>query len=293
MLDPAAKPMPLDYQKIRQWEFADISHVYASRDAILYALAVGYGEDPTDSRQLPFVYEEAQAIAPTFPVVLGYPGFWMRDPAAGIDWTKLLHAGQCLRLLAPLGPQGRVLGRNRIKAVVDKGVERGALVIQEREIVDCATGAIVAVMEQATLCRNEGGFGGGDAAPPRPPPVPECTPDAVVDLPTIPQSALLYRLCADPNPMHVDPAVARSAGFDKPILHGLCSFGFAAHALLRALCNYDPMRLAEIAVRFSMPVFPGETLRTQVWRSGNEVAFRTIALERAVTVLDHGTARIR
>ena len=116
--------------------------------------------------------------------------------------------------------------------------------------------------------------------------------DLVCDLPTLPQSALLYRLCADPNPMHADPAVARAAGYARPVLHGLCSFGVAVHAVLKSCCGYDPRRLASLSVRFSSVVYPGEMLRTELWVDGAAIAFRTRALERGVVVLDYGAAAL-
>lgn len=284
--------MPLHYPTVRNWKFADKVQQVTTRDAILYALSVGYGQDPIDARQLRFVFERGLVCAPTLPLVLGYPGFWMQDPASGIDWVRALHAGQGLRLVAPVRLGSQVIGRTRVKAVIDKGPHRGALVVQERELMDAASGGLLAVIEQATLCRGDGGFGGGDAATPPPARMPHHVADYVVDLPTLPQSALLYRLCADPNPLHADPEVARAAGFQRPILHGLCTFGVAAHALLRTACDYDLSRLGELSARFSTAVYPGETLRTELWRCGNELEFRTRVLERDTIVLDHGRARI-
>ena len=129
-------------------------------------------------------------------------------------------------------------------------------------------------------------------AQPRPHRLPEREPDAVCDLPTAPQAALVYRLSGDPNPLHADPAVARAAGFDAPILHGLCTLGVAGHAVLRTCCDYDPVRFKSLNLRFSAPVFPGETIRTEIWRDGDVVSFRSRALERNVTVLDNGRVGI-
>jgi acyl dehydratase len=121
---------------------------------------------------------------------------------------------------------------------------------------------------------------------------PERAPDAVCELPTLPQQALLYRLCGDFNPLHADPAVARAAGFERPILHGLCTFAVAGHALLREACDYDPARLTSMRARFSAPVYPGETLRTEIWREADGIAFRTRAVERDIVVLSHGRAQV-
>ncbi len=176
--------------------------------------------------------------------------------------------------------------------IVDRG-EKGAWVSTEREIRDVASGAVVAVARATSVLRGDGGFGGGDDPAPAPAPVPERPHDLAVDLPTSLQSALVYRLSGDRNPLHADPAIARAAGFSAPILHGLCTFAVAGHALLRGLCGYDPARLQRIFARFSAPVVPGDTLRTELWREGEVVRFRTRALERDALVLTHGTAVVR
>lgn len=284
--------MPIDYQKIKNWPFPDVVQTYGEKDTILYALGVGYGYDPVDEAQLPFVYEGGLKTVPTMPVVLGYPGFWVKDPAAGIDWVRVVHGEQALFLHRPIPVAGTVIGRTRVKAVVDKGPDKGALLIQERSVIDKASGALLATLEQTSFCRGDGGFGGGDDAPPPPPAVPDSAPEACCDLPTLRQAALIYRLCADPNPLHAEPAVARAAGYPRPILHGLCTYGVAGHAILKTFCDYEPERLHALSVRFSAPVFPGETIRTEMWKRGDTVLFRSRAIERGVVVLNNGVARV-
>ncbi len=284
--------MPIDYQKIKNWPFPDVVQTYGEKDTILYALGVGYGYDPVDEAQLPFVYEGGLKTVPTMPVVLGYPGFWVKDPAAGIDWVRVVHGEQALLLHRPIPVAGTVIGRTRVKAIVDKGPDKGALLIQERSVIDKASGALLATLEQTSFCRGDGGFGGGDDPPPPPPAVPDSTPDACCDLPTLRQAALIYRLCADPNPLHAEPAVARAAGYPRPILHGLCTYGVAGHAILKTFCDYEPERLQALSVRFSAPVFPGETIRTEMWKRGDTVLFRSRAIERDVVVLNNGVARV-
>jgi len=176
--------------------------------------------------------------------------------------------------------------------VIDKGLGKGALVYSERVVVDQATGERIATATHTTFCRGDGGFGG----PPREAPpvhaIPERAPDHVCDLPTRPEAALIYRLSGDPNPLHVDPAVAKAAGFPRPILHGLATVGIAGHAILKRLCDYDSARLAAIAGRFSAPVLPGETIRTEMWRDGTVVSFRARVIERDVIALNNGRAKI-
>ena len=147
-------------------------------------------------------------------------------------------------------------------------------------------------LTQTTFCRGDGGFGGPERAAPAPHAIPERAPDLVCDLPTRPEMALIYRLSGDVNPLHAEPDFAKAAGFPKPILHGLATFGVAGHALLKSLCGYDPARLTAIAGRFSAPVYPGETIRTEMWRDGNVVSFRARVVERDVIALNNGRAEI-
>ena len=285
--------MPLDYDRISNWSFPDVIQTYTARDTMLYALGVGYGFDPVDEAQLRFVYGKDLVAAPTMSVVLGYPGLWVRDPAAGLDWVRILHGELAIRMHRPLPPSGTVIGRNRVKAVIDKGRDKGALIIVERTLYDQASGALLATVDHTSFCRGNGGFGKGDAPPPPLPAVPGGEPDAHCDLPTLPQSALIYRLSADPNPLHAEPAVARAGGFSRPILHGLCTCGVACHAILKTCCDYQPERLTSLAMRVSSPVYPGDTIRTAMWRRGETIQFRARALERDAVVLTNGVATIK
>jgi len=289
--------MTIDYHTLRNWPFEDIEQTYTARDAMFYSLAVGYGADPVDPDDLAFVYEKALRVPPTFAVVLGFPGFWARDPQSGIDWVRLLHGEQGIEIHKPLPSEATVIGRSRITRVVDKGEGKGALLEIQRSITDKATGERYATLTQLTFCRGDGGFsasgGPSDEPPAAPPAVPERAPDHVCTLPTRPETALLYRLCGDDNALHADPQVARAAGFERPILHGLATWAVAAHAVLKTLCASDPARLARFHARFTAPVYPGETLRTEIWRDGHAVRFRARVAERDVVVLNNGTATLR
>lgn len=264
------------------------------RDTQLYALGVGLGADPLDAGQLRFVYEGVDGAAlqtmPTLANVLAYPGFWAREPDTGINWRHVVHAEQQIVLHQPLRPAGRVVGRNRVTALWDRGAEKGALMEQQREVRDAVTGTLLATVTQLSLLRRDGGFGPGGSAgsPPVPHAIPTREPDATCDLPTLPQAALIYRLSGDFNPLHADPEVARAAGFDRPILHGMATMGVAAHAVLRSILDYDTARFGAIRVRFTAPAIPGDTLRTELWRDGNVISLRTTALERGVVVLNNG-----
>jgi acyl dehydratase len=269
------------------------------RDTQLYALSVGLGADALDAGQLRYVYEGVDGRAlqtlPTFANVLAYPGFWAREPDTGIDWRRLVHAEQEIVLHVLLPPRGRVVGCNRVSALWDRGEGKGAFMQQRREVRDAAVGTLLAVVTQLSLLRGNGGFaeGGSDGAPPAPHAIPQRVPDHVCDLPTLPQAALIYRLCGDLNPLHADPAVARAAGFERPILHGMATMGVAAHAVLRTLLGYDAARFAAIRVRFTAPALPGDTLRTELWVDGDVVSLRTTAVERGAVVLNNGRVDLR
>jgi acyl dehydratase len=289
--------MTIDYNTLKNWPFKDIEHEYTPRDVMLYNLGVGYGSSPLDPDELAFVYEKDLRVAPTFAVVLGFPGFWAKDSRSGIDWVRMLHGEQTLHIHKPLPTSATVIGRSRIARIVDKGVGKGALVLIERKVSDKATGELLATIEQLNFCRGDGGYSAGgdpsDEAPTSPPPVPERAADALCDLPTRPEIALIYRLSGDDNPLHVDPEIARGAGFERPILHGLATWGVAANAVLRTTCDSDPTRLALFRGRFTAPVYPGETIRTEIWRAGNAVHFCSRVLERDVVVLNNGYAELR
>jgi acyl dehydratase len=284
--------MPIIYDKLLALDIPEVVQAYTEKDAILYALGVGLGQDPMNEDDLPFVYEPRLKLLPTFAIVLGWPGFWARDLDTGIDWVKLVAGEQGLVLHRPLPPRGTVVGKTRVTEIIDKGVGKGALVYSERILSDQANGEKIATVTQTTFCRGDGGFGGPAREAPPIHALPERAPDLTCDLPSRPEAALIYRLSGDPNPLHVDPAVAKAAGFPRPILHGLATFAMAGHAIVKSLCGYDPAKLTALAGRYSAPVFPGETLRTEMWRDGKAVSFRTRVAERDVVALNNGRAEI-
>lgn len=287
----------IDYEKAMAWRSGDVRHSYSSKDTILYALGVGVGADPLDARQLRFTYEADLVALPTMAAVLASPGFWMRDRAElGMDFVKLVHGEQGVTLHSPLPAEATLIGRSRVLRIVDKGVGRGAVMQVEKTLFDEASGALIASTEAALFLRGDGGFsvnGGGDAPAPALPATPETAPDRVLELPTRRDAALLYRLSGDFNPLHVDPGFAARAGFPRPILHGLATYGVACHGIVQAFCDHDPSRLKSIHARLSSPVFPGETIRLECWRvADDEVAFRGRLVERDVVVLSHGRASL-
>jgi acyl dehydratase len=288
--------MPIDYHQLKNWRIARVVRAYTLRDTMLYALGLGLGADPLDAADLRFVYEKELRVLPTMAGVLGYPGPWLQEPSLGIDWPHVVHGEQSMEFHAPLPPEGRVAGLNRVHAVIDKGRGRGALVRTERILMDAAGERVYATLMHTAFARGDGGFSeggrGGDAAGEPPPPVPGREPDAVVDRPTRPETALIYRLSGDFAALHVDPDAARAAGFERPILHGMTSFGIAGRAVLAACCSDEPARLRSLSGRFSAPAYPGETLRTEIWREREAVRLRVVTQPGGRVVLDRGTARI-
>jgi len=283
--------MAIVYEKLLNYRIPDVHQTLTKRDTAFYALSCGLGADPMDERQLDYVdFHREMRVLPSMPVVMGYPGLFMRDPATGIDAVKVVHGEQAVEIFSPLPAEGKIIGRNRVASLVDKGEGRGALMVTEREVIDAASGARLALATATVFLRGDGGFGGpsGPVAPPHR--MPDGAPDLAIDLPTRPEQALYYRLNGDDNPLHADPAFAALAGFARPILHGLCTFGVVAHALVRGLCDGEPARVQKFGCRFSAPVFPGETIRTEIWRDGS---FRALVVERDIVVVNHGFTVLR
>ena len=192
----------------------------------------------------------------------------------------------------PIPAEGEIVGRTRIAALIDKGKEKGALALIERTISDGTSGETIATLTSTSFMRGDGGFGGPSGPTPEPHVLPTRAPDAIFEQKTLPQQALIYRLSGDYNPLHAEPEVATHAGFRQPILHGLCSLGVAGHAILRTVCDYDPKRMKSLKLRFSSPVYPGETIRTEMWVDGKDVSFRARVVERDIVVLNNGLARV-
>jgi acyl dehydratase len=284
--------MPLDPQKLLNWKFPELEHTYTEKDTILYALGLGCGADPDAPDDLRFVYEKGLLALPTMAVVLAYPGNWLESDESTADYSKVLHGEQSLTLHRPIPPAGTVLGRTRIVDLLDKGPDKGAVLYSERTILDKASGAAIATMASTTMLRGDGGWGGRPGPQPAPHQLPEGAPQLILDIKTHANSALIYRLSGDRNPLHADPQAAAAGGFKTPILHGLLTFGVVGRALVKACCGGDPARLKSMQVRFSAPVFPGETIRTEMWRDGERVSFRARVVERDAVVLSNGLATV-
>jgi acyl dehydratase len=281
----------LDYARLQSWVFPDVEATYTDRDTMLYALDIGLGGDPTDPRELPFVSERHLRALPTMVAVVARNRPWLSK--VGVAVTDAVHGEQRTVWERPMPAAGTVVGKSRLAGIVDKGSGRGALILVEQQLIDKATGNRLSVAVQTNFIRGAGGFGGPPGPVPEPHRPPDRSPDVVDDFRTLPQAALIYRLSGDRNPLHFDPETARRAGFPRPILHGFCTYGIAGWQVLRAFGAGDPARLAALDARFSTFTLPGETLRTEMWRDGDVVSFRSSVVERSVVSLSHGYARIR
>jgi acyl dehydratase len=276
--------MTIDLDAVgRPLTVADVT--WTDREVLLYALGVGAGqEDPAG--ELAFTMECAEGhplrVLPTFGVALTHHA--SEEAIRDVDISKVVHAEQALELEGPLPSPGTARVTASVTGIYDKG--SGALMVVEGEAVEATTGQPLLRLRSAMFVRGAGGFG-GDRGPSSTWSAPDREPDARLSATTRPDQALLYRLSGDRNALHADPVFARGAGFERPILHGLCTYGFTGRLLLHEFCDSDPARLRSIQTRFSAPVMPGERLDVEAWKADGEVLFRTTSSSGNV-VLDRG-----
>jgi acyl dehydratase len=273
------------YDRLMGTRLPQKRHAYSQRDTILYALGTGAGSPPYTEAECRLVHEPELVALPSMAVTLAVPGFWYRDAGLGLNHRLVVHASERITLSGPLPTAGQVHAQARIVAIHDKGPGRGSLIVSRREILDEADRQL-AVVEQTAFCRGDGGLGGPMVAAPTPEPFPQRPPDRVETVPTDPRAALIYRLSGDPNPLHVKPAAARLAGFPRPVLHGLATYGHVCRVLMRRRGFREVLRRLEC--RFVGPVYPGDTLRLEVWTDTTCEHFRVWVDDRRV--IDNGLA---
>ena len=278
--------MAINYENLMASKATGQEFEYGDRETMLYALGVGFGRDPMNAKELPFVYEKGLKTLPTQATVIAWGAGGMRD--SGINYLLVVHGEQKLTLHKPLPMAAKISVDSGVVGAWDKGKDKGAIIVTESVIKERTTGDKLCTLVNTTFARGDGVFGGPKEGAPEPHQLPTRAAEVVHEADTRADQAFLYALSGDRNPLHRDPNVAKMAGFPKPILHGLCTYGTACRSVISTICKYDPTKITGFDVRFSAPVFPGETIVTEMWVDGNIVSFRSKVKERDIVVLNNG-----
>ncbi|OBF42346.1 3-alpha,7-alpha,12-alpha-trihydroxy-5-beta-cholest-24-enoyl-CoA hydratase [Mycolicibacterium peregrinum] len=258
--------MPIDLDKALGAELEPIEFSWTSSDIQLYHLGLGAGADPMSSRELRYLVDDTPQVLPTFGNVAA--SFHMTEapkvqfPGIDIELSKVLHASEAVSVPGPIPTSGTAKSVQRFTEIWDKG--KAAVIVSESTVTD-ESGKVLWTTKRSIFARGEGGFG-GERGPATSAELPDRAPDIEISLPTLPQQALLYRLCGDRNPLHSDPAFAAAAGFERPILHGLCTYGIGCKAIVDNLLDGDVSQVASYGARFAGVVIPGETLQANIWK---------------------------
>ena len=261
--------MPVDLDVALGAELEPVEFSWSSSDVQLYNLTLGAGSDPMDPRELRYLADRSPQVLPTFSSVAASFHATERPtvsfPGIEFELSKVLHASEAISVPGALPASGSGRAVTRITDIWDKG--KAAVIVTETTVTDPARNLLWSA-KRSIFARGEGGFG-GERGPSTSVAAPDRAPDVEIDIPVLPQQALLYRMCGDRNPLHSDPEFASAAGFPRPILHGLCTYGMTCKALVDTLLDGDAARVGSYGVRFAGVVFPGETLRASVWRDGD------------------------
>ena len=279
--------MPIDYPQVLERR-TEGEGAWTNQETMLYALGVGMGADPMDEKELAFVYERNLKALPSFASVIRSRPVSSTGPEARMQLNPVLivDGERNITFHKPVPAEAKIKTRGRVLGVFDKG-DKGAVVVNETIITDEA-GDPIATIQSALVARGDGGFGGPSEGQPEPHTVPTRAPDRSVDMATAPGQALIYRLSGDRNPLHADPEFAKRAGFPRPILHGLCTYGITCRAVLQTYADYDAAAFKSHAARFSSPVFPGETITVDLWQDGPVISFEARIKDRGVTCIRNG-----
>lgn len=283
--------MALNYDHLMSLKRDGDRFSYTDRETMLYAIGVGFGRDPYDPNELAYTFEKTTLkTVPSMATVLTRTAL-LKD--CGYDYTKVVHGEQRLTLHKPLPPEGELIADSRVTEAYDKGEGKGAVIYTEIAVRDAKDNSPMFTLGSTTFARGDGGFGGPSGTGPAPHELPKRDPDHSCPLEIRKDQALLYRLNGDRNPLHADPDLAKRVGFPVPILHGLCTYGTACKAILQTVCKYDHSRITSQDVRFSSPVYPGETIVTDIWVDGDVVSFRCRIPERNnLVVINNGKCQL-
>jgi acyl dehydratase len=276
----------IPYERLLKVSTPERLYSWSDQAVMLYALGIGFGEDPLNERELPFVYEKGLCVVPTFATVAAW-GSELSVEEMQVNRVMAVHGEQGLQMHRPLPVFGRILAGTRVVDAIDKG-DKGAIIISETTLRDADTGDRLVTLIASMFARADGHFGGPSSGGLSVHTMPDREPDDIIEIGTRRNQALLYRLAGDRNPLHADREVARAAGFDRPILHGLCTYGLTCRAVLASRANYQVERIKSHHARFSAPLLPGETLLVRLWEDGDVVSFEAFAKERGVAVIKNG-----
>jgi acyl dehydratase len=281
--------MPIKYEELMAMKNLGQKYSYGDREVMLYAYGIGMGADPMDEKELAFVNEAAAAprplkVVPTFTSVAA----WGAGPGEmNLNRVMVVDGERDITFHKPLSTAAHITADSSVLAVFDKGKDKGA-VIRHQTVLKNSDGEPLATLVASRFARGDGGFGGPSEGQPEPHAVPSRTPDRMIDISTRPDQALIYRLCGDRNPLHSDPEFARRAGFPRPILHGMCTYGITCRGILQTYADYDPAAFKRHAARFSSPVYPGEIVTLEMWKDGDVISFEAKVKARGVTVIKNG-----
>ncbi len=281
--------MPINYDEIMSLKSENIEISYTDKDSILYGLGVGLGNDPMNMDELKYVYENGQIALPSMATNFQYHSSLLMS--ANLNFIMVVHGEQKLSIINPIPVSGEFVADMKVINCFDKGASKGAIVEVETTVKLKSDGTEICKLISTTFARGDGGFGGPES-PPQKVYEPEGTPDIVDEITTKPDQALIFRLSGDYNPLHSDPNFAKAAGFPKPILHGLCTYGVACRSIVKTACDKDVKKLKSFNCRFSSPVFPGETIVTEMWKNGNIINFQSKVKERDKIILKNGASEI-
>jgi acyl dehydratase len=282
--------MPINYDELLQSAATDMPYSYGDRETMLYNLGLGMSRDQLDPNELKYTFEDGLKTIPTMVSLFGGGNVLGKS---GINFVMVVHGEQRIKLHQPLPYKADLLVDSRVIEALDKGPDKGAVVYTQTTTKLKDTGEPVSTSTSTIFARGDGGFGGPSGpAPVETHVIPDRAPDASCELSTRDDQALIYRLSGDRNPLHADPGFADAAGFPKPILHGLCTYGVACRAVLQTICDYDHTKITGFDARFSSPVFPGETVVTDMWVDGNIVSYRCRLKERDVVVINNGRCEL-